>query len=124
MPVIVSKGGGAGIEGLDKFRRELNKLDPEMKKEIKAINIHFSERVAAKARDRTTGIAHHFKDGIIASKRGTSVFVGVKETPGIFGAEFGGGLFGPGHPTAAGGHTTQFGPHRGREAPKHLMTVR
>ena len=116
----VIKGGAVQLEGLDELRRTLRKIDKTLPKDLAKINKKFSERVAKQGRDNAAakgGIWKHMAPGVISAQRAAGVFVGLNsaKAPGVFGAEFGGGKFGPGHPTWRGGHTTQFGPHRRRE---------
>jgi hypothetical protein len=128
MATTTVKGGGgegAGVEGLNAFRKELRLMDKALPKEMAKINRTFSERVATDAKSRAASfspVARHFSDGIFASGRGTAVFVGIdsKRAAGIFGAEFGGGT----RLTPAGGSTLQFGPHRGKRGGPFWAAIR
>lgn len=117
------------IEGLDDFRKELKAIDKALPKEMGRINKKFSEVIASQAQAKAAamgGVAAHVAAGIKASGRAGGVYVGLSSSaaPAIFGAEFGGGKYGAGNPTPAGGHTTQFGPHRGRDGGALYETIR
>lgn len=64
------------------------------------------------------GVSAHVASGIRASgtTKGASIKLDVSAQPAILGAEFGGGRYGAGKPTARGGHTTQFKNWTGRSA--------
>jgi hypothetical protein len=124
-----SAADGIAVEGLDELRKALKAMDGALAKELGQINKTFSTEIAAEAKGKALsigGVARHTAAGIKASASAQGVFVKLdaRTSPGILGAEFGGGAHGAGNPTATGGYTTQFGAHRGRQGGALYSAVR
>lgn len=109
------------VTGLNELRRELKAVDAQFPKELRKVNLEVAEKVAAGARSSYSsrgGVAPRVAGSVkaLAQQARAQVRIGGPKHPYALGSEFGGGSYGPGRPTAAGGHTTQFPPWRGSGA--------
>lgn len=126
---VSDKSSGIHVDGLKELQRELKSLDAEWPKELRKANKEAAEMVAARTRRsfaRGTGVDPKVVPSIraLAQARSAAVKIGGQRFPFALGAEFGGGKFGKGNPTPAGGYTTQFRPHRGRAGYHLYPTLR
>lgn len=101
------------IEGLKDFQRDLRAIDKDLPKELRKANLQAAEVIAEGAKASFAsrgGVAPKVAPSVkaLAQQRNASVKIGGKAYPFAGGAEFGGGKYGKGNPTARGGHTTQF----------------
>lgn len=122
------------VERLIEFQRELRKLDAGWETDFERIaNKKTADLVAKGANARfgsLPGVARKFTGSVKAVAQARDAAVRLKSVPGNgppippFGAEFGGGKYGPGNPTPRGGHTTQFLPHSGTTGYGIYPTIR
>ena len=105
------------VEGLRLLQFELRAVDKAWPRELRAANKTAAEVVAESTRQSFSsrpGVTPKVAPSVraLAQQRNASVKIGGARFPYALGAEFGGGKYGPGNPTAAGGHTTQFPPFK------------
>lgn len=119
------------VEGLKEFRAGLKKFAPDVAKglarQYKAIAAMAVDKATSRAASVGGVAAHAAKNGAmkaVASQAYVAVRLDAKAEPTAFGAEFGGGRFKAGNPTAAGGFTSQFKPHKGRTGYFLYPTIR
>jgi len=104
------------VENLKPFIRELRTAGSAFPREMRAASKEGADLVADATRasfSSRAGSAPMAAASVkaLAQQRGAAVRIGGDRTVGgqvALGNEFGGGKFGPGNPTPAGGHTTQF----------------
>lgn len=109
------------VEGLAQFQRELRRVSSDFPRELRLANLEAAEVVATAARAKARslgGVARKTEPSIkaAAEQRRAKVSFGGPKFPFAMGAEFGGGKYGPGNPTARGGYTTQFKAWRGNDS--------
>lgn len=130
MPKVVA-AGGASIPELNTFKRALGIIEKDLPKELRKEHKEIAEwiRILSDSRASVLGGVHrHAMDAIKAVGRTNESAIRLAEGvshPEVFGAEFGGGKYGAGHPKSMtgdrpgkygrpfGGYTTQFPKWRG-----------
>ena len=119
------------VEGLRQFRAGLKQFAPEVAKTLAKSYTAIAELVKTQATSKAMGEggveAHAVKNGAlsaVASVTGVAIRLDASKSPAAFGAEFGGGRFRAGSPTAQGGYTSQFKPHKGRTGYFLYPTIR
>lgn len=115
---MAAPAGRVELAGLKSFQRELRSLSKDLPRELRPIHLRAAQLVAPKAaasfasrRGVPGAVAASVK--AMAQQRVAIVRIGgAGKAEAALGAEFGGGKYGKGNPTPAGGHTTQFEPWR------------
>ena len=108
------------VDGLVQLQRELRALDKSWPRALRLANKSAAEVVATETRDNFASGRGSSRKVVatvkaLAQQRNASVKIGGGRSVGgavALGNEFGGGKYGPGNPTARGGHTTQFPPFK------------
>lgn len=114
--------GKVELAGVKSFRQELRRIDKELPKELRKVHLAAAKIVAEGTRASfasrpkvTSAVATSVK--ALAGQQSASVRIGgTGKAEAALGHEFGGGRFGKGRPSPAGGHTTQFPAWRGAGA--------
>lgn len=123
----VDRGDQVSVRGLKEFRRSIVQVDRNLDKALTKANRETARIVMGKSRGAaSTPLQQKAAATLraVASATGAGIELSKDRFGGVFGAEFGGGKHGKGNPTAAGGYTTQFEPHRGRLGYFVFPTVR
>lgn len=115
----MATAGRVEIKGLKNFRTELKRIDSELPKELRKVNLAAAKLVAEGTRSSfasrpgvTSAVAASVK--ALAGQKSASVRIGgAGKAEAALGHEFGGGKYSAGRPSPAGGHTTQFPAWRG-----------
>lgn len=111
--------GRVEVRGLKDFQRELRRIDKELPKELRKVHMAAATLVAEGTRAKflgRPGVTGAVPKSVkaMAQQRSAAVRIGGKgKAEAALGHEFGGGKYGPGRPSPAGGYTTQFPAWRG-----------